>query len=1357
MLRCPRCGVRLRPAQPVCKSHGVPEGLALGELPRLDEQADADEARVPDALVELGYRLTGVLGRGGFGIVYDAERLRDRQRVAIKLSLPGMPQAEAQLLRETELMRLVGVPHVPAVYDSGSVLGRPFVVIEYVAADTLAARLVEAGGPLPLERFAELAFAILQALAAVHARGIAHRDLKPENVFVLEHAGVTRAKLIDFGLANDARARAEHAPESERADDAIGTAEYMSPEQCDGRADADRRADIYSVGVLFYELLTGAPPFWGKSADVREAHRSRRPAPLLQKIDCSPLLDQVIRRCLAKDRERRYDDVKLLSRALEAALSGTTVMAERPSSISQVTGELKAPVPAASAREKRTMSLVFFESSAGLAGVQSLVSSSGGQIVQTNGAQYVAAFGHDLGDNPVRIALAAAQRLLLGKLVERCLVDVASVSVQARPDGQKRVFSPLFAKKERFPTLTDPAGVLFTTAASEVLPEVRLAAVLGKPDRFAVVVSPQHDATTYGIQQGTLVGRDAPLSTLRESAKQALDAAAPTLTAVVAEAGYGKTHFARALEQQLERLVPTVDVIRLTAQEALVGAASQLLPDLLRRLLTLPLEVPPVDARGVLLERLGEGPGEQVWVGAAFALGWIDAEHPDVRRLAAAPGALRLAGARAAGEALRRRARVMPVAVVLDDAHLADDALLDALEYATLREAAARIWVCALGRPGFAQRRATWGTRAARTLQLALDVLEPVHAAELSRRLLHPVEHVPPSALLRLAERTQGIPRLLVELIRGLKRDGLVRRSLRGTGYYLATDELEKLPDLPIVQWNAVREVEAMPPHLAAHARLSSVLGNGFSIAELEGLQQVLEHGETVDDMQLDASVGVQRLIDAGLLLRHRNGLLDFRHALLRDTIYRLLPESQQQRLHRAAFEMYQQLAMPREQRLPRLALHAARSGAREAAAHAYLELAERSQKAHAYLDAEASFGHALDNLPETDVARIGLAARGRGLMRFRLGRHEDALRDLRRARACALVLDDHERALDLLLDEATVLDWLRDFSQSAALVRLAVEREPLPDGATLTGTKLAIARARIHHRLAEAEACITLGAEAVARAEQLGDAGYEARVMALLMIAPDCANLGRLDEAERYFDQAIAEATEHADLHHLGAAHTNRAMLGMARMDAAQVFDDLTRATQMSRETGEPLIEFCALINMAEVAYAMGELDRAGETAERAIALARQLWGEANRELGACELLLARVALLRGAFASARSLLIGIETRLREAEAAGSEEMRLLPSEQALFDMVELGSRDAGEDEWRAFEQRCASIEMQAIEQIDLLDGHALAALRAGRVAESRRMFLRALAVSADKPNLVSQRVARHFDAAFGSAAQHA
>src|SRR5262249_41084332 len=152
-----------------------------------------------------------------------------------------------------------------------------------------------------------------------------------------------------------------------------------------------------------------------------------------------------------------------------------------------------------------------------------------------------------------------------------------------------------------------------------------------------------------------------------------------------------------------------------------------------------------------------------------------------------------------------------PVAIVFDDAHLADPTVLDAFEYATLGEAGSAVWICALARPSFEHSRPAWGTRAGGASKHSIEPLDVVSAAKLARRLLHPAENVSRRALGRLYDRTRGVPRLLVELIRGLKREGIVRRAENGTGYYLATDELDRLPDLPIVQWTASREVEALP------------------------------------------------------------------------------------------------------------------------------------------------------------------------------------------------------------------------------------------------------------------------------------------------------------------------------------------------------------------------------------------------------------------------------------------------------------------------------------------------------------------------------------------------------------------
>ncbi|MEY4582682.1 MAG: hypothetical protein RL701_7385, partial [Pseudomonadota bacterium] len=1054
MIRCPRCGLRLQDAQPVCPTHGAAGVQAQLEAQRLSPipiPASARESEAPAAFAALGYRVTGVLGRGGFGTVYAAQRESDGLPVAIKVALRERPDAAESLVREAAALVAVGPPHVPAVYESGQVNDQCYVVLEHIGAPTLAERMATQAGPMPLDAFYTLARGILIPLEGIHAAGVVHRDLKPENIFIYDTG---TARIIDFGLARDRGARSEldaetrlEIMETTAADD-VGTAEYMSPEQCDGLADADRRSDVYSLGVLFYELLSGAPPFWGQAADVREAHRSRRPVPLMLKGPCPPELDALVRRCLSKQRERRFDDATALHLALDAVFSArmpTLRPSMRPVASQSGRPAASRPVLANNAapatREKRIVGLVFFESRAGIGTVQPVVTASGGQIVQTNGSQYVAAFGHDVGDNPARVALVAAHRLFAAKLSPRLLVDVAQVTVQNRPDGSRRVFSPVFSRKDRFPTASDPIGVLLTTAASEVLPDLKTSAIEGQADRFAVALqSGAHESTMFGIQLTPLLGRDEIMRTILDTARHAVMLGQPTLVTVLAANGCGRTHLASMAAQQLERsfegLAP-IDVIRLTAQEGIVRAASQVLPELLRRLLNLPEappEAPDANGRALLIERLGDI-GEAVWAAAAHALGWIAIDHPDVRRLAAAPGALRLASARAAGEALLRSARDKPVALLLDDAHLADEPTLDALEYATLKGAPAHLWVCVLARKNFETSRPLWGSRAAIAQKIELPPLTEVHAVELARKLLLPAEYIPEAVLVRLAGRTQGVPRLLVELVRGLKRDGFVRRAERGTGYYLAIDELDKLPDLPIVQWNAIREIEALPPQLAGHARLASVLGANFSNAEVEALLQILERDEIPDDMQLDASVGTQRLIDAGILVRHRTGLVDFRHAMLRDTVYQLVPEVQRKRLHRAAFEAYRTLALPEDLRLPRLALHAARCGERDVASRAYLELAQRYNRVQAYLEAEAAYGSALDNLAEDDERSID-ASRGRGLMRSRLGRQEDALHDLRRARDRAHTRAAKQREIELMLDEATVLDWTRDMNQSTALVR---------------------------------------------------------------------------------------------------------------------------------------------------------------------------------------------------------------------------------------------------------------------------------------------------------------------------------
>jgi tetratricopeptide (TPR) repeat protein len=1285
-----------------------------------------------------------LLGQGGFGVVYGATRVRDGLRVAVKVALPGQRAGADRLEREAIALERVGPPHAPVVHVRGAMGDQYGVVLEYLDAPTLADRLVDEAGPMPIDRFAACAAALLRAVGAIHARGVVHRDLKPENIFLFGLAGETVATIIDFGLAKEASAPTGAL---ERTDeDAMGTAEYMSPEQCEGRADVDGRSDLYSVGALFYEMLAGVPPFWGPAADVREAQRSRRPPPLPARIGCSPNLEDVVRRCLAKDRARRFGDVGALASAFDEAVA--VALPARKDSMRASIPAPAPPPPTPAVREKRTMGLLFFEARGPLAQVQPALIQSGGQLVQMSGSQCIAAFGHDVGDNPARTAIVAGSRLLAAGLCDRLLVDVAAVSVQARPDGSTRIFSAVFSKKDRFPLATDPAGVTLTAGAVDVVPGLSVLPVPDRPGRFRLDLGSggREESTKYGTQGGPTLGRDPLLTQLLASAREALARSEPTLATVVGEAGHGKTHLAGALALRLEREVQGCEIITLTAQESALGGLSETLPDLLRRLVDGPAAPPEDGGRAFWTDRLGATLGGQAWAGASFVLGWIPADHPEVRRLAAAPGALRLATSRATGEALRRRAAGRPIALLLDDAHFADDATLDALEYATLREGGARIWALAFVRPTFQKGRPMWATRAARAPAMTLGPLEASDAADLARVLLQ-VEHVPAVALAKLAERTQGVPRLLVELIRGLKRDGLVRRRERGTGYYLATDELDKLPDLPLVQWNARREVETLPAQLAGHARLASVLGARFTAGDVEALILILEKHETMEDVQLDASVGIQRLIDARLLVRHRTGLVDFRNSLMRDTIYQLLPDERRRSFHRAAFEMYRAKAnLSVEERLPRLALHAARSGLREEAAAAYLEFAERAAQTHAYLEAELAFAGALENLSADDPSRTR-AARGRGLMRFRLGRHDDALKDLTQALEQARVRRSVEDEIDLALDTATVLDWTRDFAQSAELVRRAQSLSEAPSA--LAAARIKMGLARTHFRRSEPEACVRVGAEAAAMAEALGGPGYETMVIALMMAGAAGANIGQLDEAERVFDKILAAAESRGDMQHVAGVLNNRAFLWFARKDADKLFAELAAATRIAREICAPLLEYSALQGTGEVAYVVESLERATEHAQRASELATQLWGAQSGELSARELLLARVALYRDDLGEARRLVDRIVAR----SSSGAEGAALLPSDQILLAMVDLGSRDAAAaaEEWDALLERASGAGLQPLEELELLEAIALATARAGRLDEAKARLRRALDASIARPNLMSNRIERKYAAMFG------
>jgi len=273
------------------------------------------------------YVVEEILGNGGMGVVYKARDTRLERPVAIKFLKPELvadPDRKTRFLREARAAAAVVHPAIAQVYDIDEDAGTTFIAMEYVDGRTVGRLITE--GELDLVGSVEIALQVAEGLAKAHEAGIIHRDIKSDNIMVTREG---HAKLLDFGIAKllDAAAGDTEVDLGARADGwtmtmeqartiagaVIGTIDYMSPEQARGR-DADPRSDIFSLGVVLYEMVTGELPFKRETPlDTMHAIAFEEPRPVIAiRRNLPPQLHMIVSRCLRKSREDRYPDARAL-------------------------------------------------------------------------------------------------------------------------------------------------------------------------------------------------------------------------------------------------------------------------------------------------------------------------------------------------------------------------------------------------------------------------------------------------------------------------------------------------------------------------------------------------------------------------------------------------------------------------------------------------------------------------------------------------------------------------------------------------------------------------------------------------------------------------------------------------------------------------------------------------------------------------------------------------------------------------------------------------------------------------------------------------------------------------------------
>ncbi|HEX3478836.1 MAG TPA: protein kinase [Kofleriaceae bacterium] len=512
MTRCARCQRRLPPSGD-CPIHGRPTGVV------------SEAATAPDVAAPPGWQIERQLATGGTAHVFVVRHVTGAPAI-LKWGRWRERDIYLRFELEAKLLAAVGPAWTAALIDCGVSDGWPYILMELLAGETLAAWMARSGERGGLGEILALLDQVAAGLGAIHAAGIVHRDLKPENVVI----GPRGVRLIDFGLA-----RQPEVGGLTQIGAVVGTVHYLAPEQVRGEA-VDHRADLYSFGVVGFEMLCGRPPFVGERRAIEYQHTLCRPPAVRESRSVPEELDALIAACLAKQPEARPQTAADVRAWLARSAGGaSTARGVSPGALG-VRGRIA----------------LLWTSGADPVAVVRAVGDVSGLVVRQRGDSVLAAFTGLDHDAPLPAALAAAQALALGGARGRSVIHLGAGLLRRSVQGKIAVYGDDVEHVERW--LPPPpygglaSGILLTAAAAELAPDA-----VPSPDVPGFFRPGRRDRTGKDDARAPtpLRGRSELIDSLVAVATQAVVDGRPVHVAIAGDTGAGKT---RVLDAICDRL-----------------------------------------------------------------------------------------------------------------------------------------------------------------------------------------------------------------------------------------------------------------------------------------------------------------------------------------------------------------------------------------------------------------------------------------------------------------------------------------------------------------------------------------------------------------------------------------------------------------------------------------------------------------------------------------------------------------------------------------------------------------------------------------------------------------------------------